>query len=264
MKFSALATALCLTSLLASPTAAAHYRYAPSAAGGAYAAMAVDANKILVEVDKRAAGFVDQRYTAKMEILKGGEHKKTLVFEAVMRGLDQQLIVFTNPGDVAGMKVLMQDPTTLYVYLPDFKKVRRVAAHAMNQGFLGSEFTYEDMTQVKLSPFYDAELGGKEGSETTLVLKLKKDVEATYPKLEVVIDSKKGGVTVLRYFDKTDKVVREQHRDDWKKVGGNNVPTKISVTNLKTGNATIITLSDLAVNQGVDESVFSRRELLRG
>jgi outer membrane lipoprotein-sorting protein len=134
----------------------------------------------------------------------------------------------------------------------------------MNQGFLGSQFTYEDMTQVKLSPFYDAELGGKEGNETTLVLKLKKGVDATYPKVEIVIDSTKGGVTVLRYFDKSDKVVREQHRDDWKKVGGQNTPTKISMINLKTGDATIITLGDLAVNQGVDDSVFSRRELLRG
>ncbi len=255
MKFPALAAALCLTSLAAMPVAAAPVPHAM---------MAVDANKILAEVDKRAASFDDQRYTATMEIMKGGEMKKRLVFNSVMRGLDQQLITFVDPGDVAGMKVLMADRTTLYVYMPEFKKVRRVAAHAMNQGFLGSQFTYEDMTQVALSPYYDATLGGKEGNETTLVLTLKKDVEATYPKVEIVIDSKKGGVTLLRYFDKTDKVVREQRRDEWKKVGGNNVPTKITMTNLKTGDATIITLSDLVVNQGVDDSVFSRRELLRG
>src|SRR5688572_27435387 len=107
MKFSALAVALCLTTLAAMPVAAAPVPYA---------SMTVDANKILAEVDKRAAAFDDQRYTATMEIMKGGEMKKRLVFNSVMRGLDQQLIEFVDPGDVAGMKVLMQDPTTVYVY----------------------------------------------------------------------------------------------------------------------------------------------------
>ena len=255
MKSSLLAAALCLTSLVAVPAAAAPVPYA---------AMAVDANKILAEVDKRAASFDDQRYNATMEILKGGELKKKLVFKSVMKGVDQQLIEFTDPGDVKGMKVLMQDANTLYVYLTEFKKVRRVAAHAMNQGFLGSLFTYEDMTQVKLSPFYTAELGGKEGDETTLVLQAKEGVQVTYAKLEVVISAKTGGVTVIRYFDKTDKVVREQHRDEWKKINGINMPTKITMLNNKTGDATVITLSDVVVNQGVDDSVFSRRELLRG
>jgi outer membrane lipoprotein-sorting protein len=255
MKTSLLAAALCLSSLVAVPAAAAPVPYA---------AMAVDANKILAEVDKRAASFDDQRYNATMEILKGGELKKKLVFKSVMKGVEQQLIEFTDPGDVKGMKVLMQDANTLYVYLTEFKKVRRVAAHAMNQGFLGSLFTYEDMTQVKLSPFYTAELGGKEGDETTLVLRAKEGVQVTYAKLEVVISAKTGGVTVIRYFDKTDKVVREQHRDEWKKINGINMPTKITMLQHKTGDATVITLSDVVANQGVDDSVFSRRELLRG
>lgn len=255
MKFSPLAVALCLTSLVAVPAAAAPVPYA---------AMAVDANKILAEVDKRAAAFDDQKYKATMEIIKGGETAKVLEFDAWMKGLEQQLIVFTAPGDVKGMKVLMQDPTTVYVYLLEFKKVRRVAAHAMAQGFQGGEFTFDDMTQVQLSPFYNAELGEKKGSETTLVLTLKEGIEATYPKVEIVIDSSKGGVTKLFYFDKTDKVVREQHRDEWIKVGNAKVPTKVKMINLKTGNTTIITLSDLEVNTGIADSMFSRRELLRG
>ena len=113
-------------------------------------------------------------------------------------------------------------------------------------------------------PFFNAELQGKKGNETTLVLKVKDGVKSTYPRVDVVIDGTKGGVTVLRYYDKADKLVREQHRDDWKKVGGKSIPTKISMLNLKTGDMTVITLSDIEANVDVDDSVFSRRELLRG
>jgi outer membrane lipoprotein-sorting protein len=225
---------------------------------------AVDAAKILAEVDRRAAAFDDQSYSASMEIIKEGQLKKTMTFTSTMKGLDKQLIVFQAPGDVAGMKVLMEDASTLYLYLPEFKKVRRVAAHVQSQGFLGSEFTYEDMVQVRLSPFYDATFGGKDGSLTTLVLKPKQGVESTYSKLEVTIDGTKGGVTKIRYFDSTGADVREQNRTDWIKIAGQLVPTKVSMLNIKTGDLTVITLSDFKVNQGVDASMFSRRELLRG
>jgi outer membrane lipoprotein-sorting protein len=238
------------------------------AAGVATAApnamMAADASKILAEVDRRASAFDDQSYAASMEIYKDGSLKKTLKFTSVMKGLVKQLIVFEAPGDVAGMKVLMEDQNNLYIYLPEFKKVRRVAAHVQNQGFLGSTFTYEDMTQVKLSPYFKAELGAKNGSETTLVLTPKPGVESTYPKVEIVIDASKGGVTALRYFDGSGALVREQTRSEWIKIEGKLMPTKISMLNHKTKDLTVITLSDIKVNQGVDDSIFSRRELLRG
>jgi outer membrane lipoprotein-sorting protein len=161
------------------------------------------------------------------------------------------------------MKVLMENADTLYVYMPEFKKVRRVAAHVRNQGFLGSEFTYDDMTQVKLSPFFEAQLHGKKGNLTTLLLTAKKGVQTDYSKLEVIIDGSKGGVTEIRYFDGAGNHVRTQVREDWKKVGGKTIPTRVSMKNLKTGDVTQITLSNILVDQGVDDSKFSRRTLLR-
>jgi outer membrane lipoprotein-sorting protein len=225
---------------------------------------AVDANKILAEVDRRAAVFDDQQYSASMTIFKGGQLKKTLEFNMVMKGLDKQFITFTAPGDVAGMKVLLQDAETLYVYTPEFKKVRRVAAHMQNQGFMGSTFTYEDMVQVQLVPFYDAALGGKEGSETTLTLTPKQGKTTTYSRVDVVIDGTKGGVTKLRYYDGAGNHVRTQLREGWTKIDGELMPTKISMTDLKAGDTTVIELSSVQVNQGVDDDIFSRRMLLRG
>lgn len=255
MKTLRFAVALCLASLIAAPAAAA-----PTMA----ASMEVDANMILAELDRRAASFEDQGYTATMDIYKSGDLKKSLVFDAIMQGLERQVLEFTAPGDMAGMKVLMSGAGELYVYMPEFKKVRRVAAHAMNQGFNGSEWTLQDMTEVKLAPYYTAKLGAREGSGTTLELTPKTGVETPYSKLEVVIDSKVGAATHIRYFDSNGKMVREQQREEWKKIEGQLVPTKISMINHKTGDRSVITMTDIKVNQGVDESVFSRRTLLRG
>jgi outer membrane lipoprotein-sorting protein len=227
-------------------------------------AMAADGNAILAEMDKRAESFEDQRYSAKMIIFKGGKERKTIAFDMVMEGLEKQFIEFTAPGDVAGMKVLMADANTLWMYSPEFKKVRKIAAHAQNQGFLSSEFAPSDMAMAKLSNGFDGEVKGKKGKETTMVLTPKSGSTSAYSKLEIVIDASKRGVTVIRYYDGSGNLVRVQTREGWKKVNGQPFPTRIVMENKKNGNKTVIELSNIRVNQGVDEGTFSRRNLLRG
>lgn len=224
----------------------------------------VDGNAILAELDRRAEAFDDQQYAASMQIIKGGEVRKTLRFNATMKGLHRQLLVFTAPGDVAGMKVLMVDAHTLYLYSKEFNKVRKVAAHAVKQGFMGSDFTFEDMTQTKLGVWYDAALNGKQGSITTLTLTAKPDYDLAYKKLEVDIDATEGAVTHIRYFDGAGALVREQERRDFKTIADKRIPTVVEMKDLKSNNATVITMTDIKVNQSVDESLFTRRQLLRG
>lgn len=227
-------------------------------------AVAADGNAVLAAIDGRAEAFRDQRYTASMEIRRGGKAQKTLVFEMVMQGLEKQFIEFTAPGDVAGMKILMADKTELWMYSPEFKKVRKIAAHAQNQGFLGSEFTPEDMTMAKLSSSWDADIVRKQGSQTTMLLTPKPGMASTWTRLEIVVDSSKGGITRIGYFDGSGKLVREQRREDWREHAGHSMPTRIVMQNKKTGDETVITFTNVRVNEGVDESTFSRRSLLRG
>lgn len=219
---------------------------------------------ILKVADERAAKFPDQTYTASMEIFKSGNLRQTMVFKMSMKGLEKQFINFTAPGDVAGMKILMEDRDTIYMYSPEFQKVRRVAAHMQNQGFLGSEFTPEDMVLAKLSPSFDAELIGKTGDETKLVLKPKAGQTSSFSKLEIFIDSKVGGVTRIHYFDTAGKHSRTQVREAWTPFEGTQIPTKIRMKNLKTGDETVINLSEIDVKTPVSDDLFSRRTLMRG
>src|SRR5690554_680937 len=130
-------------------------------------AQAADASAVLEKLDRDAQAFKDTSYVSTMEIWKNGSKKKTLQFDMVMKGLDKQLINFTAPGDVAGMKILMVGDS-LWMYSPEFQKVRMIAAHTQNQGFLGSEFTPEDMVMTGLAKHFNAEISGKKGTQTTL------------------------------------------------------------------------------------------------
>ena len=225
-------------------------------------AQAADASAVLQKLDQDASVFADQQYDASMAIFKNGSKKKTLAFHMVMKGLDKQFISFTAPGDVAGMKILMVGDS-LWMYSPEFQKVRMIAAHAQSQGFLGSDFTPEDMVMTGLSAHFNAELGAQQGNETTLTLTPKADFTSSYSKLELTIDKTKGGVTKIVYFDGSGAAVREQTRGGWAKISGKSMPTEIKMKNLKTGSETVINLSNVQVDQGVEDDLFSKRTLLR-
>ena len=227
-------------------------------------AEAGDGDKVLKMVDSKAQVFEDASYDATMKIKKGDQVVKTLMFEMTMKGLDLQLINFTSPGDVAGMKVLMTDPASIWTYQPEFKKVRKIAAHMQKQGFLGSHFRAEDMTLAHFADRFDASIIGQEGKQTTLELTPKAGVEATFAKLQLVIDAGVGGVTIIRYLDSAGTVEREQRREDWKKIAGKPFPMRIVMEDKKAGESTVIELSNIKVNQGVSDELFSRRTLLRG
>ncbi len=231
---------------------------------GSTAAEAGNGDKILVAADKRAQVFDDTAYTATMKINKGGKLSKTLVFEATMKGLDKQYIHFTAPGDVAGMKVLMSDADSIWTYQPEFKKVRKIAAHMQKQGFLGSHFRAEDMTLAAFAARFDGTVLGQAGSETSLELIPKAGVQTTFSKLHIVIDASKGGVTKITYFDESGAAVREQRREGWKKIAGKPFPTRVVMADLKSGDSTVIEMSNIKVNQGVSDDFFSRRTLMRG
>jgi outer membrane lipoprotein-sorting protein len=225
-------------------------------------AQAADGAAVLKKLDRDAQAFADVSYISTMEIWKNGSKKKTLQFDMTMKGLDKQYINFTAPGDVAGMKILMVGDE-LWIYSPEFAKVRKVAAHTQNQGFLGSEFTPEDMVMTGLAKHFDADITGQKGNETYLTLTPRGGFKSSWSKLELTIDKTKGGVTKIKYFDGSGTAVREQLRQGWSKISGKPFPTQIKMKNLKTGAETVIKLSDIKVDQGVEDSLFSRRTLLR-
>ena len=224
----------------------------------------VDGDTVLKAIDQRATSFGDLSYTATMKILGGGDLKRTLEFEMVIKGLDRQYIAFTRPGDVAGMKILLTGVDSMWMYSPEFKKVRKVAAHMRRQGFLGSEFTPEDMATSHLAERFTATITASAAGMTTLVLRPRPGVEASFDHLELTIEAAKGGVTKVRYFDASGKALREQTRDAWKMVGKIPVPTRISMKNLVNGNETQIELSAIRADTGVPDDFFSKRTLLRG
>ncbi|HHW13140.1 MAG TPA: outer membrane lipoprotein-sorting protein [Firmicutes bacterium] len=74
---------------------------------------------------------------------------------------DNGLVVFTNPGD-RGTKFLKRGDE-LWMFFPEAEDLVKISGHMLNQGIMGSDFSYQDvMESDKLTDLYNFELIGEE------------------------------------------------------------------------------------------------------
>jgi hypothetical protein len=161
------------------------------------------------------------------------------------------------------MSILTTAEGHMYVYLPSYKRVRRVASHVRNQGFMGTDLSPEDMSAASLSEGWNAALESEDQENWVLSLKPKPGNETTYSRLRVTVLKKYGGVSKLEYLDSSGKVAKMQVRSDWKSFGPITLPTLFTVTDMRTGSKTLMRFDDCEVNTGMADSDFTKRAILR-
>ncbi len=218
---------------------------------------------MLVEADRRSQPFDDQVYHSKIQYREGGKVVRTFELSVVTKGMHKMLITFEAPGEVRGMRILRPDPESMYVYHPEYRRVRRVAAHVRNQGFMGTNISYEDMSEHRFS-------GGRwqcQPHETTaaawiLDLTPAPGNDAGYSKLRVSIGRKRVQVERVEYYV-GGRHVKSQIREGWRTMEGLEMAGRIRFVSHDREAEAIVEMTGWEVNTGVPDSAFTRRALLR-
>jgi outer membrane lipoprotein-sorting protein len=222
--------------------------------------------ELLLKVDKAMNSFNDAIFESKLRVKQPNGEAREFVFTTYQKVPDQRLVRFSSPGDVKGMGVLIEDKETMYVYLPGFQRVRRMGTHVKNQTFMGSDFSYEDMSEITYSHVYDAKLAGSEGESWVLELSSKPGYDLEFPRIKMWADKNFLQPTRIEYFDAAGKNLKSQLRLDYKKDSPEHYnPGKIVVTDHRRNDHTSeIVFTSSKINPGLSKDLFSVRSLVRG
>ena len=237
----------------------------PLALFAATPALADEGDDVLAQVDARLGNFEDQSITFEVANAKpGASTPSRMVFETIVKG-GKSYTSFLAPGDVKGQRVLSMSSTQMWVYLPDFGKIRRVASHALSQGFMGTTLTQQDMGTLAYTPDYDAELIGQDDSSYTLKL-VARDADTTaYDTLVMVVDKEKLLPTKIEYKADDGTVVRTQTRENYQ------CPKpdyclfgEMKMVDHTTGAWTTLSPVKAAIDTGISDDIFTPRSLQLG
>ncbi len=186
--------------------------------------------EIAREGERRDEGWRDSQVDLIMVLRsQGGEtsirHLRSFSLEGSDDG-DKSLIIFDSPADVAGSKFLSfshkQGDDDQWLFLPALRRVKRISSSNKGGAFMGSEFSYEDMTAPVLEKFDYKYLRDDDykGRPVFVVERYPKDQHSLYSKHVMWIDQEHYIFWKVEYFNRRGDHMKTQTYSKYKRYLG--------------------------------------------
>lgn len=216
----------------------------------------------------------DATITERMTITQPDGQTDVLELKMYMKG-EKSLIRVLAPEDFAGIALLIlpqEDDNggeEIWLYLPAFRDVKQIVAESLSEGFVGSDFAYEDLT-VRYTAKWDVTEMSEEEGQYVLTLAPKPDAQLSYSGARMWVD-KETFLPTRAEFDREGellKVLTLSEVQDFPSVADPETsyptPTRVEMANVKTGSKTLIELLEVEYDTGLSDDFFTVRNLKRG
>jgi outer membrane lipoprotein-sorting protein len=221
---------------------------------------------ILQRIDSNMV-FQTARSEVEMVMTIGGRTlTKTLVSQS--RGSEQSFIEILSPPRDKGTKILKLDGV-IRIYYPSAERVMRLSGHMLRQSMMGSDFSYEDMTERAqgLTALYRVVLDGEESVQGRpchrLVLTARED-GLTYHVRKIWVDCTLYLGLREELYARSGKLLKVLTVDEVKSFEGRHYPVKVTMEDrLRKGSKTVMRVSAIEFNVNIPPDTFSERNLLR-
>jgi hypothetical protein len=244
-------------------------------------AYALTAREIMEKVDARDDG---DNMTAEVKMIlidrQNNERIRKMKVFIKDKGKDTwKMQFFLSPADVRDTAFLTYDyyeggrDDDQWLYLPDLHKTKRIATSDKSSAFMGSDFSYADMTRRVLDEWKyrllkESEVGGHKVWLIEAV-PVSREVEDRYGYLKSVLFIRQDifmGVRAVHWL-KEGKKIKYQENRGIKKIDGIWIATELymkTTKNKHTLHRTIMEYTNVKFNQDLDDDIFTIRRLEKG
>lgn len=185
------------------------------------------------------------------------------------------LIRFDEPATIRGEGVLIREDkgaNDVLLYLPHFKKVRRVEGQSQSSSFFGSVFSYSDVAMPHADDYtakvLRAELcpGDKLKCWVVEISPATKEIlNRTGYKRSVQWIRQDNWITVAgEFYDKKDKLWKRMLATEVEEVdakAGKWLPHHVTIEDVQKKRTTVLRLDDVKVNVKLDDTLFTEQNL---
>ena len=215
----------------------------------------------------------------KMILIDKNKHKRVRMLKtyAKDKGEDTlKLMFFLSPADVKNTGFLTYDyedsnkDDDQWLYLPELQKVKRIASSDKSSSFMGSDFSYSDMTSKNVQDYTykimkEPTVRGYKTWQLLVTPKSKKTIEETgYTKSIMFIRQDNFVIIQSLNYIEIGKKLKYMMVTGLEKIDGIWTTTQMQAVTKKgkqTLHKTILEFSDIKYNQDLEESYFKTRTL---
>ena len=216
---------------------------------------------------------IDIKSTSTMEITKKSGKKRNL--KLINKSKDnstKQMLWFLEPKDDYGIGFLKiekkGESDFMSMWLPGFNKNRRIKSQNKSDSFMGSDLSYEDMTNRDLEEYNFKIISNntaciEKSEETCYILSSKpKDDYSEYSEHKTWVSKDNFIAIKEESYDKENKKLK------YKEIGYTIIDdyyimNSLYVKNIQKNTSTILKIEDIEVNNGFSDNMFHQKNLKR-
>ena len=233
--------------------------------------MAMSGAEVAKKSEESISGYKDAKSEMYMTLInatgqRSERKRKAIVLEK--DGGDKSLMEFLSPADVKGTKFLnyqhiLKDDDQ-WLYMPALKRVKRIASKNKSGSFMGSEFSYEDLSSFVADKYtYEekAEEVQLNGKKTYKIVLYPVSKNSGYTKELSWVDADTFLIQKVEYYDRKSELLKTAYFEKYKKVSGVWRNETIVMKNIQNDKETILVWKNETIKNGLKERNFHKRVL---
>lgn len=194
----------------------------------------------------------------------GANEPRRMEFTVKVKG-EKNLTEFLAPADQKGTRVLVLSRTQMYIWLPQFNKIRRVASHSTEQGFMGTTFEFDDMSTPYYGKLYEGTIVDENDATWVVEATARPDADVTYKKLHITVDKQIKLPLKIEYYNDAGALARTNTREDYNCDEGVCIFSRMRMTDHTRNDVwTELQTVEWKHDQGLPDSEFTVRALQSG
>jgi len=182
------------------------------------------------------------------------------------------VVVFQRPSNVAGTRFLTMDNASggsdRWIFLPSLGRVRRIAASESGGNFMGTDFSYDDISFMDRKISLDTHTLLREealnGTPCYVIQSEPKDSSWQYSKTITWIDKTDYLIYKSEMYNRRGELVKVMEMSEYKDVQGRLTPMQTKISTVGAGTSTTIYIEIIKFNDPIPEGIFTTSYLETG
>ncbi|URA09813.1 outer membrane lipoprotein-sorting protein [Thermospira aquatica] len=222
-------------------------------------ALSLTGQEVLDKIEANLSAPVDQTALCEITLGKiGGNLEEKRTMRIWSAGKEKRVIRFLSPSSVKNITLLVRGSDSMYIYLPAYKKIRRIQGTTRDQNFQGTDFSYREIGSYEYSKDYHSSVKQESENEILLELVRKQDSDAPYTRILMTVDKTVYLPVKLQMYDaqglkKVLTILQREKKEYW-------ILSKVRMEDVKRHHYTEITLKEVVFNSGLEKkNIFTER-----
>jgi outer membrane lipoprotein-sorting protein len=216
----------------------------------------------------QASGWQDIQSDIEMILRSPNGKENTMVLSSktleVKNDGDKTRIEFKQPQSVAGTTLLshshLKEDDEQWLFMPKNKRVQRIAGKSKSGAFLGSQYSFEDLSSFKVEKYRYRFLREEPcDTQTCSVLAIYPEYRGSgYSKMIAWIDAVYR-IQTVEYYDRDDELLKILTVKEYKKIADKFwQPVHSEVVNQQNGKSTVMVITDIQLATGLTSADFDK------